>query len=56
MARFWLQGGYRGSFSEYLLEASPTSNKTIPATSKMDLLLAQAEHIGDGNNASGLMH
>lgn len=44
-----------GGFSEHLLEASPTSNKMIPPSSKMDQPLAEAESISDGSS-SGLTY
>ena len=50
---FGSRGGYRGGFSEKLLEAYPVSpTEPIPAGSKMDPLLAKAEPISDSGNAS----
>lgn len=46
-------GGYKGGFCENLSETSVRSPaEPMPSGSRMDLLLAEAESISDGSNAS----
>ena len=47
-----IAGGYRGGFFEKLLEVPPLLTGPMPASPKMDLLLAKAEPISDSGSTS----
>lgn len=46
------QQGCRGGFCETMTGVAPMLNRTIPASSTMDLPLATAEPVSDAGNAS----